>query len=140
MFSDLWRPQMYKPLNPAEVQAFAAFASNPEVFQGHLAVGGGLGGLNAEPQLNQYRNRLLFEATTRYQRGVYALLGGDPARAKEQFERAADPLGFSRFLPPPTDAEAGKLPIQRIGLPDSVSGTFNQALPKYLELLKKYEK
>lgn len=141
MFSDLWRPVVYPPLSDAELKQYAAAE---ELLRAGNVLGGGPVAVSADITLTAFRIRLLYRATTHYQRGVYALLGGDAARAREQFEMAADPQGIGKLLPPlPADATKEVrelLPVERIGLAPSVAPTFGQVLPKYLELLKKYEK
>lgn len=141
IYPDLWRPVAFPPLTESELKQFAAGES---VFRGSGGLTGGLGIAFTERHLDALRTRLMFQAITRYQRGVFALLGGDPARAKEHFEKAGDPQGISRFLPAfPADAPKEvleALPIQKLGgLPPQMGIAFTQFLPKYLELLKKYE-
>jgi hypothetical protein len=138
VFPELWRPLLLKPLTDAEVRLLVA---SGDLFLNAAAVGGYPGMLLAENMANTLRLRLLYRALTHYQRGVYAMLGGDPARAKEHFDRAADPHGVSRFLPP-LPPEASKelregLPVRRFAL-SQLGTAFNTFLPKYLELLKKY--
>lgn len=139
-FPDLWRPVAFSPLSEVELKQFAA---GEAMLHGTGGLTGGMGTTFIEQYLDGLRARLMYQAVTRYQRGVYALLGGDTARAKEHFEKAADPQGI-RLLLPPLPADAPKevrdaLPVQRLGLPPQMGVAFTQFLPKYLELLKKYE-
>lgn len=144
VYPDLWRAGGLRPLTEAELALLGKLldARLPPM---NLAVEvtGGVVAPWAVSLREQLYRRLLFQAYTHYQRGVYALLGGNAARAREQFALAADPQGLHRHLADlPADAppEARKLlPVQRHNLPQQLLPAFGQYLPKYRELLDKYE-
>ncbi len=144
LFADLWRPTAYAPLTEAELTLLPQLLDLrlPAMAEQVLLTGGGVM-MWANMTRDQLRRRLLYQAVTHYQRGVFALLGGDPARAREQFDKAADPQGVSEHqtLPPDASKEAKEaLPVQRLGptLPQ-LEFSFGKFLPKYRELLEKYD-
>lgn len=125
LFGDQWLPAVYhKPLTADEKTLFLQLAEMtlPPIAEGGIVTGGGVHAW-AAAQREEYRNRLLFQAFTRYQRGVYALLVGDVARAKEHFDVAVAPQG---------------IPLEKVGLSGSIYRPLGQFLPKYRELLAKY--
>lgn len=144
VFPDLWRAGQHRPLSEAELTLLGQLldARLPDVSV-QLVATGGWAVPSATQVREQLRLRLLFQAYAHYQRGVFALLGGNVARAREQFALAADPQGISKHLPaPPPDAppEVQKLfPVQRLTNTQLLLPAFGVYLPKYRELLDKYE-
>jgi hypothetical protein len=144
VYPDLWRAGDHRPLSEAEVALLGRLldARLPPVNIALLATGGYAipWATGARDELHR---RLMFQAYTHYQRGVYALLGGNAARAREQFALAADPQGVKRHLSAlPADAPPEvrrALPVQRLIPPQQLMPAFGQLLPKYLDLLDKYE-
>jgi len=148
IFPDLWRPGDFPPLTDTELVELPRLLDLvlPPLAE-ELVLTGGVTASWASTWTNQEREhlrlRLLYQALTHYQRGVYALLGGDPARAREQFDKAADPQGIKRHQKAvPTDApkEAQEaLPVNRLGPAPQMRGAFGELLKKYQELLSKYD-
>ncbi len=136
IFPDLWQGAAFPPLTPAEVEAHRQIADVKMPAADHPAVffiaGPGWRGMAEMQQV--LASRLLFESYTHYQRGVYALLAGDPAKAEVAFEKAAKPGGValdSIPLPPALRPTLGSL------LPEAKRKEYSYP-PPYLELLKKY--
>jgi hypothetical protein len=144
LFPELWRPTAFPPLTQADLVLFGQLMDMrlPPVSEGLALTGSGVM-MWAVVKRDELHRRLMYQAVTHYQRGVFALLGGDPVRAREQFEKAADPQGVNQFLPAPAaNASAdlkNALPVQRLGPPSQVSAAFGQLLPIYLKLLTKYD-
>jgi hypothetical protein len=120
LFGDQWLAPAYRPLADAEKKLLLA---GSDLITSGAAVGGWPAEVFANAVYASLRDRLLFQAFTRYQRGVFALLVGDVTRAKEHFDAAVAPQG---------------VPLEKVGLPLSLYPPLGQLLPKYRELLTKY--
>jgi hypothetical protein len=120
LFGDQWLAPAYRPLADAEKKLLLA---GSDLITSGAAVGGWPAEVFANAVLTSLSDRLLFQAFTRYQRGVYALLVGDVARARGHFDAAVAPQG---------------IPLETLGLPEPLHGPLGLLLPKYRELLTRY--